>query len=70
MAPHDELRHAGTKYVLADPGRSYIAYSDQSGVPLGLKSLSAWRVVLEPESSRSLHCNFERFLIDGHVHFS
>jgi CubicO group peptidase (beta-lactamase class C family) len=39
MAPHDELRHAGTKYVLADPGRSYIAYSDQSGATLGLRRL-------------------------------
>ena len=39
MAPHDELRNAGTKYVLADPGRSYITYSDQSGAPLGLKRL-------------------------------
>jgi CubicO group peptidase (beta-lactamase class C family) len=39
MAPHDELRHAGTKYVLADPGRSYIVYSDQSGAPLGLRRL-------------------------------
>jgi CubicO group peptidase (beta-lactamase class C family) len=39
MAPHDELRHAGTKYVLADPTRSYIAYSDQGGAPVGLKRL-------------------------------
>ncbi len=36
MAPHDELRHAGTTYVLADPGRSYIAYSSNLAGVLGL----------------------------------
>lgn len=41
MQPADELRHAGTKYVLADAGRSYLAYSDAPGVGLGLKDLPA-----------------------------
>lgn len=29
MSPHDELGFGGTQYVLARPGRSYIAYSSQ-----------------------------------------
>jgi hypothetical protein len=41
MEPNDGLKHAGTKYVLADAGRSYIAYSDTAGAPLGLKDLPA-----------------------------
>jgi hypothetical protein len=41
MAPHDELRHAGTTYVLADPGRSYIAYSRSLSSELGLRALPA-----------------------------
>lgn len=43
MSSHDELRHDGTKYVLADPGRSYIAYTDTLTSTLGVKSLPAGR---------------------------
>jgi hypothetical protein len=43
MSSHDELGHDGTQYVLADPGRSYIAYANAPGVPLGLTSLPAGR---------------------------
>ncbi len=39
MHSHDELKHAGTKYVLADPGRSYIAYADNLTDKLGIKNL-------------------------------
>jgi hypothetical protein len=41
MSPHDELAHGETKYVLARPGRSYIAYGNQVQVSLGLQGLSA-----------------------------
>ncbi len=39
MAPHDELAYGGTEYVLADPGRSYIAYTSNSKGDLGLKNM-------------------------------
>ena len=39
LDPHDELGGAGTKYVLADPGRSYLAYGDQPTTALGIKDL-------------------------------
>lgn len=45
MAPHDELKHGQTKYVLADPRRSYIAYVDQAG-DLGLKNLPAGKCAI------------------------
>ena len=41
MAPHDELAAAGTKYVLADPPRSYVAYADRLEGMLGLKGVLA-----------------------------
>ncbi|MGH7943682.1 MAG: serine hydrolase, partial [Opitutaceae bacterium] len=41
MSSHDELAHAATSYVLADPGRSYLAYADQLDGDLGLKALPA-----------------------------
>ena len=40
MAPHDELKHAGTQYVLASPGYSYIAYSSIPEGHLGLTNMS------------------------------
>ncbi len=43
MAPHDELRHGETRYVLGDPGRSYIAYADCLTGKLGVKGLPAGR---------------------------
>lgn len=39
MAPHDELTFAGTKYVLAFPGRSYIAYAPALTGNIGIKSM-------------------------------
>ncbi|MHC4743642.1 MAG: apiosidase-like domain-containing protein [Planctomycetota bacterium] len=41
MAPHDELAFAGTKYVLAQPGETYIAYSPNLSGNIGLKDLKA-----------------------------
>lgn len=41
MSPHDELAYAQTKYVLAQPGRSYIAYSPHLQGKIGLKALTA-----------------------------
>jgi len=45
MLPHDELRHGATRYVLADAGRSYIAYADASG-EIGVRSLPAGRCAI------------------------
>jgi hypothetical protein len=39
MSPHDELKFAGTKYVLARPGLSYIAYSAELKGKIGLKDM-------------------------------
>jgi len=39
MAPHDELKHAGTQYGLASPGNSYIAYSSENSDTLGLQNM-------------------------------
>jgi hypothetical protein len=39
--PHDELGFGETKYVLARPGHSYVAYGDRVEVGLGLEQLAA-----------------------------
>ncbi len=39
MSPHDELGFAGTKYVLARPGFSYIAYAPDLQGEIGLKDV-------------------------------
>ncbi|MCU0917397.1 MAG: serine hydrolase [Planctomycetes bacterium] len=41
MSAHDELAHAQTRYVLADPGYGYIAYADHLTGRLGIKDLPA-----------------------------
>jgi len=41
MAPHDELKHAGTDYVLARPDRAYIAYAAELKGRIGLKGMTA-----------------------------
>jgi len=41
MSPHDELRFAGTKYVLALPGSSYIAYTPELRGKIGLRNMKA-----------------------------
>jgi CubicO group peptidase (beta-lactamase class C family) len=40
MAPHDELHFAGTEYVLANPGKSYIAYASNLSGEIGLRDMS------------------------------
>ena len=40
MQNHDELAHAGTEWLLADPGQSYIAYAESlGGAELGVTGL-------------------------------
>jgi len=41
MSPHDELKYADTKYVLAMPPVSYIAYTPQLSGKIGLKAMTA-----------------------------
>ena len=41
MAPHDELKHGGTEYVIALPGSSYIAYASNLSGDIGLKDMTA-----------------------------
>ena len=41
MAPRDDLAFAGTQYVLAKPGGSYIAYASNLVGKMGLKSMTA-----------------------------
>ncbi|MFH1744458.1 MAG: DUF4038 domain-containing protein [bacterium] len=41
MAPHDELKHGGTEYILALPGDSYIAYASNLSGDIGLKDMTA-----------------------------
>ncbi len=41
MAPHDELKYAGTEYVLASPGYAYIAYASEKSEKLGLRNMVA-----------------------------
>ena len=43
MAPHDELAHAGTNYVLAKPGDRYVAYASDAAGQIGLKGMTAGR---------------------------
>ena len=43
MSPRDELGCAGTKYILARPGRSYIAYTPELKGEIGLKNVRAGR---------------------------
>ncbi|MHC4641339.1 MAG: hypothetical protein ACYS32_06815 [Planctomycetota bacterium] len=40
MTPHDELKYGNTKYVLARPGISYIAYSPELRGEIGLKDMT------------------------------
>jgi hypothetical protein len=41
MSPHDELKYGGTKYVLALPGDSYIAYASALSGDIGLRDMAA-----------------------------
>ena len=71
MAPHDELAEAGTQWVLAAPGSSYIAYAENltgqmgiKGVPGGVYDLT-W---LDCASGRTV---LERAVrVSGSAHFA
>ncbi len=41
MRPRDDLAAGSTKWVLADPGNSYIAYAYDSSGPMGVKGIAA-----------------------------
>jgi hypothetical protein len=41
MSPHDELRYGGTKYVLALPETSYVAYTPALRGKIGLRDMTA-----------------------------
>jgi hypothetical protein len=41
MAPHDELASGASKWVLAKPGQSYIAYSDGGSGDFGIQGMTA-----------------------------
>ncbi len=43
LAPRDELAHAGTRWVLADPPGSYIAYADEPSSGMGIRNMTAGR---------------------------
>ena len=43
ISPHDELKYRDTKYVLALPGVSYIAYTPNLQDEIGLKDMTAGR---------------------------
>ena len=64
MAPHDELGDAGTKWVLADPGESYIAYSLDSPEKMGIKALPAGAYALTWLDCRTGNKAAERIYLD------
>ena len=41
MKPRDDLAAGSTKWVLANPGESYIAYTYKYSGPMGLKDMTA-----------------------------
>jgi len=43
MEPHDELARGDTKYVLAQPGRQYLAYTPSYARGIGLKNMEQGR---------------------------
>jgi hypothetical protein len=47
MVPHNELKAGNTKYVLAVPGSSYVAYSDAATSTLGVMGLTAGTYTLK-----------------------
>jgi len=53
LAPRDELRHAGTEFVLAAPPETYVAYAPELQGELGLKGLRAGRYTLRWLDCRS-----------------
>jgi CubicO group peptidase (beta-lactamase class C family) len=63
MKPHDELAHAGTQYVLAGPGGSYVIYASKPQTQVGLKGMTAGRY-----SFRWLDCASGRTVVQESVH--
>ena len=63
MAPNDGLRSGSTKYVLANPGVSYIAYTDNFATNMGLTSMTAgtynftWYDIINNKSSTQNNVN-------------
>ena len=47
MAPHDELAHGDTQYVLASPGDSHIAYASARTGAMGVKGLQPGTYLLQ-----------------------
>ena len=47
MEPHDELAQNGTKWVLADPGKNYIAYAEELDGLMGIVTLTKGTYSLE-----------------------
>lgn len=45
LAPHDELAHGDTQYVLAKPGERYIVYTANATGPLGLRRMKGGEYV-------------------------
>jgi hypothetical protein len=41
MVPRNDLKYGDTKFVLAVPGQSYVAYSDSASANLGVKGLTS-----------------------------
>ena len=41
MVPRNDLKYGNTKFVLAVPGQSYVAYSDQASGNLGVRGLTS-----------------------------
>lgn len=57
MAPHDEHALSDTKYVLANPGDSYIAYTPNYSTGMGLKGMEAGEYTFkwfDPQSGNTL----------------
>jgi len=71
LTPHDELAGGGTKWVLADPGRSYIAYSDDAAGEMGIKGLAAGACELRWLDCRTGNTQLEqRMAAGGDVSFA
>jgi len=62
LEPHDELACAGTQYVLAEPGESYVAYTSKPGIHVGLRDMKAARY-----SFRWLDCTNGKTLVQESV---
>jgi hypothetical protein len=58
LAPHDELAHGATDYVLADPGNAYIAYASNANGDMGVADMTAGDYLvrwLDPSSGTTIN---------------